>query len=101
MPLPLALVLPFALRLGVVTAVGYATRRYLARRSFPGRTDQRVEDAFDDLGEGFAVHRPADRAGLATQQTNMAARVVRVIRIGSRRIRIDAAVMTRLRISKD
>ncbi|NJM84173.1 MAG: hypothetical protein HC844_18540 [Tabrizicola sp.] len=100
MPLPLAPLLPLAMRLGLVTAAGYAVKRYVAARSFPGRTDQRVEDAFDDLGEGIAVHRPADRAAGDQRQTNTAARLVRVIRIGSRRIEIDAAVMTRLRIRK-
>ncbi len=101
MPLPLAPLLPLAMRMGLLTAAGYAVKRYIAARSFPGRTDQRVEDAFDDLGEGLAVHRPADRADGATRQTNTATRVVRVIRIGSRRITVDAAVMTRIRIRKD
>ncbi len=104
MPLPLAPLLPFALRLGVVAALGMATRRYLAARSFPGRTDQRAEDAFDDLGEGLALHHPPDQGtDLATgtaRQTNAAARIVRVIRIGQRRIELDAAVMTRFRIRK-
>jgi hypothetical protein len=101
MPLPLAPLLPIAMRIGLVTAAGYAIKRYVTARSFPGHTDQRVEDAFDDLDEGLAVHRPLDRADDQTRQTNTAARVVRVIRIGGRRIEIDAAVMTRLRIRKD
>ncbi len=101
MPLPLAPLLPLAMRLGLVTAAGYAVKRYIAARSFPGRTDQRVEDAFDEVGEGLAVNRPADRADNATRQTNTTARIVRVIRLGGRRIEIDAAVMTRFRIRKD
>jgi hypothetical protein len=101
MPLPLAPLLPLAMRLGLITAAGYAVKRFLAGRSFPGRTDQRVEDAFDDLGEGLAVHRPPDRTDDLTRQTNTAARVVRVIRIGGRRIKVDAAVMTRFRIHKE
>lgn len=100
MPLPLAPLLPIAMRLGLLTAAGYAARRYIAARSFPGRTDQHVEDGFDDLGEGLSVHRPADRADGDVQQTNTTARLVRVIRIGGRRIEIDAAVMTRFRIRK-
>jgi hypothetical protein len=100
MPLPIAPLLPFAMRLGVFAAVVYATKRYLAARSHAGRTDQRVEDAFDDLGEGLAVHRPADRADDETTQTNTAARMVRIVRIGKRRIEIDAAVMARLRVRK-
>lgn len=100
MPLPLAPLVPIALRFGLVTMAGYAVKRYLAARSFPGRTDQRLEDAFDDLGEGVAVHRPPDRADPAVSQTNTAGRVVRVIRFGSRRIEIDAAFLARFRIRK-
>jgi hypothetical protein len=100
MPLPLAPLLPLAMRIGLLTAAGYAVRRYVAARSFPGRTDQRLEDGFDDLGEGLAVHRPTDQGDTDLQQTNTTARLVRVIRIGGRRIEIDAAVMTRIRIRK-
>jgi hypothetical protein len=46
------------------------------------------------------VHRPADRADDETTQTNTAARMVRIVRIGKRRIEIDAAVMARLRVRK-
>ena len=60
---------------------------------------------------GFAVHRPADRGGDASQtntrtntqtntQTNAAARVTRTIRWGKRGIGIDAALLARLRISR-
>jgi hypothetical protein len=100
MPLPLAPLVPIAMRLGIFAAVGYAAKRYLAARSHKGRTDQRVEDALDDLGEGLAVHRPVDRADEATTQTNTSARMIRVIRMGKRRIEIDAAVVARLRIRK-
>ena len=107
MPLPLAPLVPIALRLGAVAATGLVLWRALAARSHVGRTDQRAEDALDDLGEGFAVHHPADRGGDASQtnnqtntQTNAAARVRRTIRWGKRGIGIDAALLARLRISR-
>jgi hypothetical protein len=96
MPLPLAPLLPFALRLGAVAAAGYAVKRYIAARSFPGRTDQRVEDVFDDLGEGIALHRPADRA--EDHQSNATLRVRRVIRFRGKIWELDAGLMTRLRL---
>lgn len=96
MPLPLAPLLPIALRLGAVATVGYAATRWVRARTRTGRTDQRAEDAFDDLGEGLAVHRPADRA--EDRQTNAAARVVRVIRVGGKTWELDAGLMARLRL---
>jgi hypothetical protein len=96
MPLPLAPLLPIALRLGAVTAVGLAARAWVNRNSFPGRTDQRAEDALDDLGEGLSVHRPADRAEVS--QTSATARLVRVIRLGSRSWELDAGLMARVRL---
>lgn len=100
MPLPLAPLVPIALRLGAVAAIGYAARRFVVARTHVGRTDQRAEDALDALGEGVALHKPADRGAEGVTQTNTAARVVRTITIGRRRIEIDAAVMGRLRIKK-
>jgi hypothetical protein len=99
-PLPLAPFLPIALRLGVLAVAGFATRRLIARKSHPGRTDQRLEDAFDDLGEGLAVHRPADRAEPGIAQTNSAARLRRTVRIGGNQYEVDAAIATRIRIRK-
>lgn len=98
MPLPLAPLLPVALRIGAVATVGYAAVRWVRAQTYPGRTDQRAEDAFDDLGEGLAVHRPADRD--TDRQTNAAVRVMRVIRIGGRTYEIDAGLMARLRLRK-
>lgn len=98
MPLPLAPLLPIALRLGAVTAAGLAARAWINRNSFPGRTDQRAEDAMDDLGEGLSVHRPADRAEGDVSQTNAAARLVRVIRVGGRSWELDAGVLARFRL---
>lgn len=101
MPLPLAPLLPLALRLGVVATAGYAATRWVRARSHPGRTDQRAEDAFDDLGEGLSLHQPKDRAEDGVTQSNTAARVVRVIRIGGRQFKLDAAIMARLRVHKE
>lgn len=96
MPLPLAPILPIALRLGAVAAAGLAASRWLRHRSFPGRTDQRAEDALDDLGEGLSLHRPADRA--EDRQANASARVRRVIRFRGRVYELDAGIMARLRL---
>ena len=101
MPLPLAPLLPLALRLGVVATVGYAVTRWIKVRTHPGRTDQRAEDAFDDLGEGLSVHHPGDRGGDGVTQSNTAARMVRVIRVGGRQFKVDAAMMARFRVHKE
>ena len=96
MPLPLAPLLPLALRLGAVAAVGLAARSWLAARSHPGRTDQRAEDALDDLGEGLSLHRPVDRT--EDRQTNASARLRRVIRIRGRSYELDAGLLARFRL---
>ena len=98
MPLPLAPIVPIALRLGAVAAVGLAARRWLRTHSFPGRTDQRAEDALDDLGEGLGLHRPADRA--EDRQSNASVRMRRVIRVGGKAWEIDAGLMARLRVRR-
>ncbi|MCV2874149.1 hypothetical protein OEZ71_17770 [Defluviimonas sp. WL0050] len=91
MPLPLAPIAGFAIRYGAVALAAYGLRRALRK----GRTDQRAEDALDDMDEGVAVHRPADRG-----QTNAAARFRRVIRWGDTAIEIDAAALGRFRVRK-
>jgi hypothetical protein len=96
MPLPLAPLLPLALRLGVVATTTYAVTRWVRSATFPGRTDQRAEDALDDLGEGLSIHRPVDRA--EDRQTNTTARVRRVIRFRGRTWELDAGLMARLRL---
>lgn len=96
MPLPLAPLLPLAVRLGLVAAAGYSLRRYVLGRSHPGRTDQRAEDALDDLGEGLSLHRPADRAEAG--QTNATARLRRVIRFRGKTWELDAGLMARVRL---
>jgi hypothetical protein len=96
MPLPLAPLLPLALRLGAVAGASYAVTRWVKARSHPGRTDQRAEDALDELGEGLSLHRPADRA--EDRQTNASARLRRVIRFRGRAYEIDAGLVARLRL---
>lgn len=95
MPLPLAPLLPLVLRLGAAAAVGLAAKRWLAARSHPGRTDQRAEDALDDLGEGLSLHHPADRAD---GQTNASARLQRVFHLRGRIYELDAGLMARFRL---
>lgn len=94
MPLPLAPLLPLALRLTVVAAAGYAARRALSARTFPGRTDQRAEEALDDLGEGITSHSPKDADG----QRNATFRLRRTVRFRGRTWEIDAGTIARLRI---
>lgn len=96
MPFLLAPLLPVALRLGVVATVTYSVTRWVAARSHPGRTDQRAEDALDDLGEGLTLHKPADRA--EDRQTNTSARMRRVIRFGGKTWEVDATMIARLRL---
>ncbi len=94
MPLPLAPIALFALRTGTVAATVWVVRCALTPR--PGRTDQRAEDALDDLDEGIAAHAPTDRTG----QRNLAARVKRVFRWGDGGIEIDAGLMARWRVTR-
>jgi len=98
MPLPLAPILPIAIRLGAVAAVGLAARRWVRQHSFPGRTDQRAEDALDGLGEGLSLHQPGDRSGEGVSQTNTTARIVRVFRFRGRTWELDAGLMARIRL---
>ncbi|NEX47991.1 hypothetical protein [Pseudotabrizicola algicola] len=93
MPLPLAPLLPFALRFGAIAAVGYLGQRLIRQRGFAGRTDQRAEDALDDLAEGLATHSPRDAKG----QHNAAFRLRRRVRIGGKTYDLDAGMMARLR----
>ena len=96
MPLPLAPLIPLAVRLGIVASTTWAVTRWVRSASHPGRTDQRAEDALDELGEGLSVHQPADRA--EDRQTNATARVRRVVRFRGRTWEVDAGLMARLRL---
>lgn len=100
MPLPLAPLIPLAVRLGLVASTTWAVTRLVRSATHPGRTDQRAEDALDDLGEGLSVHRPADRASdhPGDRQTNATARVRRVVRFRGRSFEVDAGLMARLRL---
>lgn len=96
MPLPLAPLIPLALRLGLVASATWAVTRWVRSAAHPGRTDQRAEDALDDLGEGLSLHRPADRA--EDRQTNATARLRRAVRFRGRTYEVDAGLMARLRL---
>lgn len=99
MPLPLAPVAVFALRAGTVAAIAWAVQRAANAAIAKGRTDQRAEDALDDLAEGIAVHRPADRAD--TAQRNAAWRWRRTLRWGGGAgVEIDASLLGRLRFRR-
>lgn len=100
MPLPFAPLIPIAVRLGAVAAAGYALRRAMAAKVAMGRTDQRAEDALDDLDDGLAMHRPVDRSTASDSQTNTAARLRRTIRWGKTGVEIDAALLGRFRIRR-
>lgn len=97
MPLPLAPLLPVMLRLGLVATTTFALTR-LVGSAHPGRTDQRAEDALDELGEGLTVHHPADRAD--DRQTNATARVRRVVRFRGQAYELDAGLMARFRLKR-
>ena len=98
MALPLAPLVPLALRVGAVAGAGYAAARWLRARSHPGRTDQRAEDALDDLGEGLSLHQPADRA--EDGQTNATARLRRVLRLCGSIWELDAGIIARVRLRR-
>ncbi|MCC6303914.1 MAG: hypothetical protein IT545_01820 [Rhodobacteraceae bacterium] len=94
MALPLVPLAGLALR---YVPLALAVAVVVGRSLVPGRTDQRAEDAMDDLAEGLATHRPRDR-----RQMNAAARLRRVVRLGANGpgVEIDAAVLGRLRFRR-
>ncbi|MFN3845447.1 MAG: hypothetical protein ACK4RZ_06445 [Paracoccaceae bacterium] len=94
MPLPLAPLIPIALRLGAIAAAGYVAQRMIARHGHIGRTDQRAEEALDALDDGLSSHRPRD----ATGQRNSTFRFRRTIRFGSKTYELDAGAIARLRL---
>lgn len=96
MPLPLAPLVPLALRFGAVAAIGYAAKRVISARTHIGRTDQRAEEALDDLGEGLSTHSPRDTSG----QHNASLRFRRIIRFRGASYELDASLMSRLRLRK-
>lgn len=96
MPLPLAPLLPIALRIGAVAALGMAARRAIAANTWPGRTDQRAEDALDDLGEGVTTHAPKDTPG----QRNASLRLRRTLKFRGKTYEFDAGLLARLRLKE-
>ena len=96
MPLPLAPLLPLALRIGAVAAVGLAARRLVAAHTWPGRTDQRAEDALNDLAEGVTTHAPKDTHG----QRNATLRLRRKIRFRGKTYDVDAGLLARFRMKE-
>lgn len=96
--MPVARFLPLALRVGAAAGTAWAVHRALRSRLQPGRTDQRAEDALDDLPEGLAVHRPRDRA--EDGQHNAALRLRRVIRWKGAAWELDAGLLGRLRLRR-
>jgi len=93
MALPLAPLAAMAAKYGAVALAGYA----LARQVQHGRTDQRAEDALDELDEGLSLHRPRDR-----EQVNGAMRFRRVVRLGTNGpgVEIDATALGRFRFRR-
>ncbi len=93
MALPLAPIAVFAAKYGAVALAGYT----LARQVQVGRTDQRAEDALDELHEGVSTHRPRDR-----DQVNASARFRRTIRLGTNGpgFEIDASALGRIRMRR-
>lgn len=96
MPLPLAPVAGIALKYGAVALAAWGAQRALRAAVAPGRTDQRAEDALDELPEGLSTHRPRDRE----QQQNAALRLRRRIRFAGRDWDLDAGMIARFRLRR-
>ena len=92
MALPLA---PIALKYGAVALAAWAAQRALRARIATGRTDQRAEDALDDLPEGVTAHHARDR-----DQKNAGARLVRRVTVAGRTYELDAGLIARWRLRK-
>jgi hypothetical protein len=84
MALPLAPIAVLAAKYGAVALAGFTLVRHIQ----PGRTDQRVEDAFDDLDD--------------REQMNGGVRFRRVVRFGTGGpgFEIDASALGRLRMRR-
>lgn len=96
MPIPPRALAALALRTGVFAMAVWAIRRGLS----DGRTDQRAEEALDDLDEGLALHRPVDRAVEGARQTNVAARMRRSFYWPGGGVEVDGALLARLKIRR-
>lgn len=93
MAVPLAPIAVVAAKYGAAALAGYA----VLRRIDQGRTDQRVEDAFDTMEEGLSAHRPRDR-----EQVNAGFRFRRVVRLGTNGpgVEIDASALGRFKLRR-
>ena len=96
--MPVARLLPLALRVGAAAGTAWALTRAVKAQMRPGHTDQRAEDALDDLPEGLALHAPKDRA--EDGQKNAAFRLRRVIRWRGETLELDASLLGRFRLRK-
>lgn len=96
--MPVARLLPLALRVGAAAGTAWAVTKVVRAQLRPGRTDQRAEDALDDLPEGIALHAPRDRA--EAQQKNAALRLRRVIRWRGTAVELDAGLIGRIRLRR-
>lgn len=95
MPLPLVPVAGVALKYGAVALAAWGAQRALRAAIAPGRTDQRAEDALDELPEGLSAHRPRDR-----EQQNGAFRLRRRIRLAGRDWDLDAGLIARFQLRR-
>ena len=93
MALPLAPIAVTALRYGSFALIAYAATRRIGQ----SQTRQGAEDALDEVAEGLAAHRPADRS-----QVNAEGRWRRIIRVGANGpgIEIDATALGRVKFRK-
>lgn len=98
MPIPFAPIAGAALKYG-----GAALAAYAVARSFPpGRRDQRLEDALDDLPEGVCAHMDRDRDGHGSRRAQVGGRLRRVIRLHGDAVgfEIDLSGLARLRLRR-
>lgn len=95
MPLPLAPLAGIALKYGTVALAAWGAQRALRAAVTLGRTDQRAEDALDDLPEGATAHHPRDR-----DQRNAALRLRRRIHFAGQDWDFDASMIARLRLRR-
>lgn len=93
MPVPLIPIAGVVAKYGAVALAAWAVTRQVER----GRTDQRAEDAMDDLPDGMTAHHARDRG-----QANATAKWRRVVRFGDGgpAFEIAAAAMGRFSVRR-
>ncbi|MEM1272384.1 MAG: hypothetical protein AAGF88_01135 [Pseudomonadota bacterium] len=89
MAAPIAPIAGIALKYAAVLACGYLIARRLPERA----PDPRADGAMDDMADGFAASADENtvRAGMRWR---------RAVKIGAVGARIDAAVLTRFRVTR-